>query len=1200
MTTIQLKKNPIFEKPQWSKGQALSGEEVELQVNAQDLLPDQSVHFEIRDAANQIVAVVAADGSQKQKWLAANPPAAMKFSFYALLREKPSPKNGHTAVVQRLKSGELEVKGTKLSVVSVDEAFVPKQEKLELKYKLEGAVPAKGRIEVWGERYPVDKPLYTEDFTPVTGEKEWKTWDGKSNDGKKYLNSQTADAYLTPEFSPYRIRIIVGPDDDSVKEPAVKGKGKVALIEKQFEIKVETIKIQVQNDIVEAAAEDKYKLRSVLMVPLNPEISITGASQSSPIVITTATDHKLADKDEICISGVQGNTAANGNFVVRLITTTGDQTSPTKFTLHKDKNYANTTGNAAYTANTGKIIAYVNRPPMEKEGETGRIRIPCVRHTLIGESLNQGTGEKIEQYFTATGSGAQEFTLTGGKKIKACDKIKVYLKPTGAAKWTESGSGAFSRVNETKVRVTTGLANGTNVGILVDPLHYVEAPYMAENSAPLAGQGSTKYDVDKSIYTRPEIPFELVPHLKSRLPDKNKKGLFEKESASPVIYQLATPDAFLKDLYVPRDADREPHARFFRLAATCVKKGKHDKPVHDANKVVITHWLARFKIESEADDAREFQVSAAFNKLKPDNLTDPLFIFKKGSNELRVYLNLAQLEGGTTDECDKLQKDYEEVDNEKIKVRKNLVKKGDLLWVVRAASGLADADKATNWQDFPPGTNTHLHYKGIRGVVPTDDLVGPLRKAFSSGPAGSEPIIGKGSAWEYKDLINLDPKKVAAASRQLVESYGVTKDGKQKGMGGVIFSPSVIGGDSYHLDVLLEGCPFHRSFGAIDERALESQLRVRTGPMTVWRLLELSESWRMPPRGTENMNGTVGENDKALKDRDHTGDGRKMNFKGLLDQGKDGFSEWIIQAKDGLGTEPHRNVDLAKYRKFFSDKATAGEAGFYNMADNSSVTNIFVAWDHYREQLPPGLAAKTGQEARNAIATHYIRDEGSVADGADPAAAMQAVDDGITDWNADPGVVDATGPDAAVANPIPVYAGTANEYLAWVKKKCKTLANEYMDALIPQQNPSKSMKVLRWPELYWDSIWYKGNPGAMAADKGTGIGGYCRGSGQAFFFSVSGQATTFEHEMGHSVHLAHFAAASETNFAWKHHDNAYQHCLMGYNKGDFNVPLPDNKVGSAINIKTQPRKWLCPKCLLKMRGWNELLVPCYWDHPDVF
>jgi hypothetical protein len=155
-----------------------------------------------------------------------------------------------------------------------------------------------------------------------------------------------------------------------------------------------------------------------------------------------------------------------------------------------------------------------------------------------------------------------------------------------------------------------------------------------------------------------------------------------------------------------------------------------------------------------------------------------------------------------------------------------------------------------------------------------------------------------------------------------------------------------------------------------------------------------------------------------------------------------------------------------------------------------------------------------------------------------------------------------------------------------------------MDLRIPQQANPRTQKMLRWPELFED-VWDDGTPGAMTTG-GLTLAGYCRGSGQAFFFSVGGNADTFEHEMGHSVLLAHFAAASATNFCWKHHDHGTPSCLMGYHNGSFPVPLPAAAVGAPITINTGARGAPCSKCLLKLRGWNEEKLPCNWTHPDVF
>jgi hypothetical protein len=65
---------------------------------------------------------------------------------------------------------------------------------------------------------------------------------------------------------------------------------------------------------------------------------ITAATSGSPIVITTKNNHGLTDQDPVAISGVQGNTAANGYFAKAMVLT------PTTFTLNPSN------GNGTYTS----------------------------------------------------------------------------------------------------------------------------------------------------------------------------------------------------------------------------------------------------------------------------------------------------------------------------------------------------------------------------------------------------------------------------------------------------------------------------------------------------------------------------------------------------------------------------------------------------------------------------------------------------------------------------------------------------------------------------------------------------------------------------------------------------------------------------------------------------------------------------------
>src|SRR5579872_5233661 len=259
MPTIAIAKTPKLTDPKWSKTAGKGGEEIELSVTAENLA-GQTVHFEIRDSADRVMALLDADGSYKAKWLAPMTPDVsddgVAYVFYAILRQKPTVANGHRALLMRLKStNTLKVKGAKITDFTVDSCFVPKQEKFVAKFKMAGELPAKGRYEIWAERYPTGKPVYAKEFTPAA-EVTWK-WDGQRNDGE---SDAKYGKYISPEFSPYRLRIIAGPDDDSVKAAYGKGLGKVTLAEMPFQIIIQSVQIRVQKDLTEGG-DDKYKLR---------------------------------------------------------------------------------------------------------------------------------------------------------------------------------------------------------------------------------------------------------------------------------------------------------------------------------------------------------------------------------------------------------------------------------------------------------------------------------------------------------------------------------------------------------------------------------------------------------------------------------------------------------------------------------------------------------------------------------------------------------------------------------------------------------------------------------------------------------------------------------------------------------------------------------------------------------------------------
>lgn len=81
--------------------------------------------------------------------------------------------------------------------------------------------------------------------------------------------------------------------------------------------------------------------------------TITNATNATPIVITTSNAHGLVAGQRVMVAGVQGNTAANGTWIV------GSTTSTTFQLLRFDG--TSTTGNGAWTA--GGIIGDNGRIP---------------------------------------------------------------------------------------------------------------------------------------------------------------------------------------------------------------------------------------------------------------------------------------------------------------------------------------------------------------------------------------------------------------------------------------------------------------------------------------------------------------------------------------------------------------------------------------------------------------------------------------------------------------------------------------------------------------------------------------------------------------------------------------------------------------------------------------------------------------------
>jgi hypothetical protein len=748
-TSVKIATIPFLKDPKWPKTTAKVGEEVELSATPQEVTT-QTACFEIRNTAGNIVALLDADSSCKKKWFPPARPLDDEYSFFAILREAPSAANGYMGVLARIESiNKLTVKGTTITDAVLDACFVPKQEKLVAKFKVTGELPAKGRIEIWGERYPTSKPLYTEDFTPEL-ENKWK-WDGKKNDSAA---ATKVGNYISPQFSPYRLRIVVGPDDDSVKEPYGKGLGKATVFDQQFAIVVQKIQIRVQSDLADQA-DPKYQLRTALAIEKTP-----------------------------------GAVTDDGSF------------------------------------------AAMGRLP--KENESARIRIPLTTHWGSGQLFDQGINGNVPN----------------GSNLRV--------------------SGAY---------VTTGPSN---------PL------------------GRTKYAIDSALYTRPEIPIEFVVRLRSRkyaaapTSDRNKLGRFEPEAVGPVRLEPFAEDCpaplvrdhgnELADVYTAGGVDET----YWKNALVKVKQANHSSPnptgspVKSGGQPVFAFWQTRFVVQN--DGAEEFD-------LAPLNLK-----YTTGSNELTIYLNRTRLELGSDDDLTKKYKDYKEASTTKVKVRGDLTKRGDILWIVRKVAAPAAGTVVPRWNSYPPGTNAHEFYGGVRSKEPNN----LFRQDYSTPGGSHEPVIGKGTAgfpYNAGTLVQLSPDApLPAAQRERVEVQAVTAAGNYLGLAGILFSPSYIGGDCYRLHAVMEEESYARGFGCV---AAKPHAEAKTGGMSVWRVCHIHRSLRLPEVSTVGLRNltanTAGQNifdspaDPGYDGRPHPGDGINLRLSVINRNMFAAFNEWTIR-----------------------------------------------------------------------------------------------------------------------------------------------------------------------------------------------------------------------------------------------------------------------------------------------------------------
>jgi hypothetical protein len=1123
----------------WNRNAAaFPGQQVTLQVTAPDITAKQHIEFRVMMGAEVVDVLKSQAGQATAQWTVPNIPGTNNVTFTAIRREPPSPGNGHQTVLATLTSAPLQVHGFSMQLTSIDEAFVPSRENLHAVFTVTDPAGAarNGRYEIWGERYPGDEPapLYTENFVPAANN-PWNTWNGRANAGV------LSGHFLTPEFSPYRLRITIGQNQQLADDPMGAGLGLVACIEAPFEVKFKSIEIRVQQGVVEKSAVADYTFANALAI-------------EPP--------------------GANGTFAATGRL-------------------------------ATFTADPNPAA----NPPNDVV-ETMRLRIPVARHQDKDGPLDQDEG------------AAPGYTIN------------------------------------------------TN---------YTE------------GSKKSKFKKDSKLYSRPEIPIEFVPKLASRDPGTNPNGVFQADAVGfPILEPVAeehVPFAAQGAVLAADNIDQQ----YWRNAAFNVKKGNHKQPWHGANNLPEFHyWTVRMQVQNAGQ--QDFTVTD-FDLPNPPGGNSIGFL--AGQDELVVYLNRTLLTLSKVADDSELnigKKDYREsaaVANGisvAIRLRPNLTKVGDILWIVRKDSTASGTDKVDRWTSFPPGPNCHLYYGGVRGEEPTPKLSNYFRAAYSKQDKKRKPIIGLATAdFPYKKYVNLEPDK-AKEKVKVQERVEVTAmPAPQLGLAGVIFSPSITAGDSYIVWAWLEREAYRRRFGFVEERPA---LKGRTGIIKVWRWARIKESFRLPDIGTNGLCAGVaavpavpavaavaagpgvaavaavpavpaipalpavgGEPEAA--GRPYSANGRNMTF---IQAGNNLALNTVFEpachdwakiapanaAPGGAGNDPtHASINLAAYRAAHN-RATNSYIGYFPMNADTDIKNYSVAWDFYRELLPPGLPNLPNLIANTIAALPAgtsSRDAGLAVQQAITGHGLANPDVGLN-----PGV-----------SPIPPFSDSSAKYVQWFDGIWDEVQAAILDALIPKVKNPEHVNALRWPGLHEESAW-KGWDNATNSAKFNGMTtlGFSSGDAQSMFRTadlrgrgrVAIDENTFPHEMGHSLDLFHFVAA---NVAWKHHDVNNPNCLMSYKyttgfirRNDAataargpngtgvvstgatletgfphlvpadnppGAPFPSPAAGaSAANagencIQFGPNLVplnLCAKCCLKLRGWNDELLPFAWRHPDLF
>jgi hypothetical protein len=1170
-------KSAAFKDPKWSKTPANPGDEVELSVTGERLADSDEVWFVVFKKAAREAGPLGAlkadkDGTTyKKKWVAPNTYADVELEFDAEVRVKPAPANGHRTILHKVKSGAMVVQGFQVTITSLDAAFIPKRtdEKLELKHAIvdpHGAAK-KGRYEVWAEKYPGDpatdppKPLYTKDFTPAAGATTWHEWVGLANAG--VLNNK----HLTPEFSPYRLRVVIGPDQEAVDDPHGKGLGKVAMAEKQFEVAFESLHLRIQDGLVETTANDVYGLSGALVVEGTP-----GGPYAARGRLPVKGEHARLRLPMVSHS-IIGQELDQGGLEVG-----NDYMDPSGVLKHTQVDRGKYTRpqlpvevELRMRSRDSSINTDADKKGVFEAKAVGPLRIEPWVEDFYDASLYSGTGihnvyrrnatHKVKRgAHNAPTHGSTDAPIFGYWQTRLVatanqesfdvrsvdttntfevgrDELVVFLN---RARLTLGDKADYTEEDDHTIKLRKGLAKADDV------LWVIRSDSRASGGDVVANFG--RYPHGTNCH-------EHYGGIRGAAVNNLLFGDYQAVTTTQTLIGASTNDFPFKDAEL---SDKEPD------------------PV-DADK------QERVMIWALEKDAKEGLAGFIFS---PSTIAGDSYVLH-GRVDAEPY---ARRFGWTS------AKPLIDAASGDITVWRRMTIAGSWRMPDRNTVGLTGGKGST----VEAALHTRTYFGDGRNLE-VSSMNRDLLKAYNEWEM-SPPVAIEGASQEWPILITAPSHGVSDWA--VVNISGVTGNVAANGS----FVAEVVDGDSFRLwgkylpdlstlDEAVDGT----SSGAYTPKVITGA--TNASPIEITATAHgLSDGARVTIRG-------VGGNTAA---------------NGYFRVTRTGGSTFTLDGSDGrksgtfAGTggriytghiDVHAGLGLTTYQAQH-DGYTGFGAGRVPIDALSKIQNHAVVWDHYRNFLPPGLNVSQRNAARYAIANEIP--VGTVS-GTARATMLNRVSAGI------PGT-------ATVPTTPPVYtAGDSNAYFFWCLGIFNDAVNAVLDGIMGQPNPAPKMNVLRWPQHHDTPLWTGPGVAGMVSE------GFCRGSGQAFFRTAQVSTTLFTHEMGHSAHLVHFVAVNfgwkhhdlrypQCLMSYTFPEGYIPKPSTGVapDVGTPDTAWPDTVpsprptgVAIAASASVGDRtihygplgnvlNGFCAKCELKLRGWKEEQLPCAWMHPDLF